>query len=212
MTVARMTFARTAAALVLCLALAACTSQDAMDGWASEPPCPEAVSERGAVRIARELAQSQAAQYGGVDIRAEWNDAVWSVLLTEIGGPYWLFVNVRADGRVIDCDVDVQCEPDPGIDVPACGVIAGEFIAKEEAATIARNYVAQHNLAPVPMRVGSASWFGAHWRVWMAHRGPAPVDSDFTVYVSPDGLQAERGGDMGIPSDTSFLFREPAPD
>jgi hypothetical protein len=183
-----------------------------LDAHAAEPPCPNVVSEREAVRIARELAHSQTAEYGGVGIRAEWVDAVWSVLFTQIGGRYWLFVDVRADGLVAGCMMDVQCEPDPGLDVPACGAMAGEFIDEREAARIAADYVERGKIAPLPMQVDSALWYGAHWLIWVTPRTPAPEDSHFMVFVSPDGSETELVSFAEItPARESFLFREPVP-
>jgi hypothetical protein len=179
---------------------------------ADEPPCPGVIAESDALEIARKLAGSRITQFGGSDIRTDWNDAVWSVMIKETGGPYWFIVNVRADGRVIDCYLDVECEPDPGLDVPACKVTAGELIGKSDAARIATDYVKRGSLAPMPMRADSAVWYGAHWRVWFVPQGPAPVDSDFVVYVSPDGSEAELTYALVGPSAESFLFQEPVQD
>lgn len=207
-----MTIARITARTMVCLGLAACAPQGTAEVYATEPLCPNAISEQEAVRITRELARSEIAQFSGVDIHAEWNDAVWTVFLTGKSCQNMILVDVRADGRVIDCDGDVQCEPDLGLDLPACGLTAGDFIGKDEAATIASDYLKRENLAPVPMQADSLHWFGSHWSVWVVPRGEAPLHSEFLVYVSPDGSQAELTYPLVGPTDDSFVYREPEPE
>lgn len=205
-----MTRLSTTTAAMFCTVLSACTSQTP-EAWSSKPPCPNVIPEREAVHIAAAMTHARLSQYGDSEFHSEWHDAVWSVLLTQGDGPFWLIVNLRADGRVIDCGVDVECRPDTGLDVPACSAAGTRYISKRQAIEVAANYVRRENVAPMPVRAYSATWFSAHWRIWAVPMGVAPVDSDLVVYVSYDGSEAVLGADMKMPPDGSFMTRQPGP-
>lgn len=204
-----MTIARIVAGSIVYLGLVACASNDMARSHAVEPPCPNVISEREAVRIARELAHSQIMEYGGADARAEWHDAVWTVYLAERWRPSELWLDVRDDGRLIYCGYGVQCKPDPDIEEPTCAIATGKFIGKQEAGAIAVDYAARNNLAPVPQQVVFMSWIDAHWSVWFTYRGDAPVDSTITVFVSSDGFHAELFYPMEVPGPDSFFRQSP---
>lgn len=197
-------------AFALSLTLTACESKGPAEEWSTQPPCPGIIPERTAVDIATELTQSQLAQYGALDVRADWNDATWTVFFTDRGSANWLTIVVRADGQITDCGPDNRCAPNNEVGGPACGVATGEFISMKEAVVIAEDYATRNNLISAPMQADSAIWFNAHWSVWIVPSGEAPVGSDATVYIRPDGSETEVIYHDGIPSQDSFLFRVPA--
>lgn len=207
----RMAIARFALGVAVILCLGVNSPQVGAEANNANRPCPNVISMSEAIQIAREEASDLARDFDGLaDPSAEWKDASWSVNFRESsGGGYWLTVYVRADGHVVDC-IGGPCEPAPGAEIPWCNLTAMEFIGKDEAAKIAQDHIKRGNFAPVALNVSYVLWQGPHWSVSIAPNEMF-IDSDFIVYVSPNGLQAEFFQVLSGPPVNSFVYREPEP-
>lgn len=191
----------------LCAALAACYPAKPLETVRGEPSCPGYISGAVAIGIAKEFARQQKVDIAGHEIEAIWNDAEWQVLAS-VPEQRYAFVAVSPDGRVTRCTGHHACTTPKAKTMAPCMLSPRNLVPGETAVRIASDYLSERGIAH-DVAGEQAVWRAAHWDVWFNPPMPAAVDSDFSIIVSPDGLEMELIPALVMPSPDSFLFREP---
>ena len=194
--------------LVLCTALAACAPVTPLETVRGAPSCADYITGVAAIGIAKEFARQQKVDVAGHEIEAIWNDAEWSVFAS-LPDERYAMVSVSPDGRVTRCTGYNACSATEVETAARCKGAHGAAVSGETAVRIASGYLSEQNI-PHDVAGEQALWLAAHWHVWFVPQDPAPVDSDFAIMVSPDGLEMEMVPALGIPSRDSFLYHEPS--